>query len=54
MNGRERELEIPPDYFPVAFTPSGDPFAISLVDEVQGEYFWDDQRFFKKSRIRTL
>ena len=53
MNGRERELEIPPGYFPVAFTPGGDPFVISLVDEVQGVYFWDDQLFFKKSRMKT-
>ncbi len=53
MNGRERELEIPPGYIPVAFTPGGDPFVISMVDEVPGVYFWDDQLFFKKSRMRT-
>lgn len=53
MNGRERELEIPPGYIPVAFTPGGDPFVISMVDEVPGVYFWDDQLFFKKSRMRA-
>ncbi len=47
------EEDVPPGYFPVAFTPGGDPFVISMVDEVQGVYFWDEPQFFKKSRKKT-
>ncbi len=47
------EEDIPPGYIPVAFTPGGDPFVISMVDEVQGVYFWDEPQFFKKSRKKA-
>ncbi len=47
------EEDVPPGYFPVAFTPGGDPFVISMVDEVQGVYFWDEPQFFKKSRKKA-
>ncbi len=47
------EEDVPPGYIPVAFTPGGDPFVISMVDEVQGVYFWDEPQFFKKSRKKA-
>ncbi len=42
---------------PVAFTPGGDPFVISMVDEVQGVYFGMNHSSLKnreRKRMLTL